>query len=231
MKTIIVCGFGPGISTGVAERFGKEGFSVALVARNAERLDAGVKALSAKGIKAAAFPTDLADLDALPKLAERVRASLGNITVIHWNAYGGSVDLFTADAAAIRGVFDVPVAALVMLVRACLPDLRKADGAALLVTNGGFAKMDSQMEAFAVTMAEPLHAMGLSLGNAAKDKLSGLLHAKLKADGIYVGQLMVNGMVKGTRFDSGNATLDPHAIGDRFFSLYKARTEVRAEIA
>ena len=41
-KTIFVGGFGPGISTAVAERFGREGFSVALVARNQERLDAGV---------------------------------------------------------------------------------------------------------------------------------------------------------------------------------------------
>ena len=32
-KTIIVAGFGPGISSAVAERFGKEGFTIALVAR------------------------------------------------------------------------------------------------------------------------------------------------------------------------------------------------------
>jgi NAD(P)-dependent dehydrogenase (short-subunit alcohol dehydrogenase family) len=54
-KTIIVIGFGPGIATAVAERFGAEGFSVALVARNKERLAAGVAALKAKGIAAAAF--------------------------------------------------------------------------------------------------------------------------------------------------------------------------------
>ena len=34
-KTIVVVGFGPGISTAVAEKFGAGGFSVALVARNA----------------------------------------------------------------------------------------------------------------------------------------------------------------------------------------------------
>ena len=49
--TIVVCGFGPGISTAVAEKFGREGFSVALVARRKEKLDEGVKALEAKGIK------------------------------------------------------------------------------------------------------------------------------------------------------------------------------------
>ena len=50
-KTIIVGGYGPGIATSVAEKFGSQGYAVALVARNAERLAAGVKALEAKGIK------------------------------------------------------------------------------------------------------------------------------------------------------------------------------------
>jgi len=51
-KTLIVCGYGPGISTAVAKKFGAEGFSIALVARNADKLRNGVKALEAKGIKA-----------------------------------------------------------------------------------------------------------------------------------------------------------------------------------
>ena len=42
-KTIVVVGFGPGISNAVAEKFGAEGFSVALVARSQERLDAGAE--------------------------------------------------------------------------------------------------------------------------------------------------------------------------------------------
>ncbi len=33
-KTIVVVGFGPGVSTAVAEKFGAAGFSVALVGRN-----------------------------------------------------------------------------------------------------------------------------------------------------------------------------------------------------
>ncbi len=44
-RTILVCGHGPGISDAVARRFGREGFAVALVARNAERLAAAVASL------------------------------------------------------------------------------------------------------------------------------------------------------------------------------------------
>jgi short-subunit dehydrogenase len=49
-KTIIVCGHGPGISDAVAKKFGAEGFSVALVARSADKLTAAVAALEAKGV-------------------------------------------------------------------------------------------------------------------------------------------------------------------------------------
>ena len=59
-KTIVVAGYGPGISNAVAEKFGAEGYAVALAARNTERLQAGVTALEAKGVKAVALPTDLA---------------------------------------------------------------------------------------------------------------------------------------------------------------------------
>jgi NAD(P)-dependent dehydrogenase (short-subunit alcohol dehydrogenase family) len=226
-KTILVCGYGPGISAAVAEKFGGEGFSVALVARNAERLGGGVKALAAKGIQAAAFASDLADPSGAPALIERVRASLGPIHVVHWNAYAGLAgDLLTADAAAIRGAFDIAVTGLVAVVQAALADLKKAEHPAVLVTNGSFGKLDAQVDAMGVKWG----AMGLSVANAAKDKLVGLLSAKLADDGIYVGQVMVNGVVKGSAFDTGHGTLDARVIADEFWSLYRARADIRAQV-
>ncbi|HVJ88858.1 MAG TPA: SDR family NAD(P)-dependent oxidoreductase, partial [Labilithrix sp.] len=87
-KTIIVGGFGPGISNAVAEKFGAEGYSVALVARNAERVAAGAKALAAKGIRAEAFPADLSKPEDILATVKKIHDSLGPISVLHWNAYG-----------------------------------------------------------------------------------------------------------------------------------------------
>src|SRR5437867_265591 len=122
-KTIVVVGFGPGVSSAVAERFGAEGFSVALVARNEDRLASGVAALKAKGVAAAAFPADAGDPAAVRAAIQRVRAELGPVTVIHWNAYGGTEagDLVTTDLAAMPGVFDVAVVGLLAAVREALP--------------------------------------------------------------------------------------------------------------
>jgi NADP-dependent 3-hydroxy acid dehydrogenase YdfG len=225
-KTIIVGGYGVGISAAVADKFGAEGFSVAVVARNAERLSEAVKALEAKGIKAAAFPTDLSAPAAVKTLIAKVREKLGPITALHWNAFSGSAgDLLTADVAALHGAFDVAVTGLLTAVQEALPDL-KAERGAVLVTNGGLLFNDPKVD----EMAAKFSLMGLAIANAAKHKLVGLLAAKLKPDGVYVGEVIVTGSVKGTPFDTGNATLEPSAIAQKFWDLYTARTELVTQV-
>lgn len=227
-KTILVVGFGPGISTAVASKFGAAGFSVALVARNAERLAAGVAALKADGVAAAAFPADAGDPASLGAAIGKARTELGPITVIHWNAYGGADagDLMATDPTAVRGVFDVAVVGLLAAVQAALPDLKSATEGAVLVTNGAFGEMSPQMDALAVS----LKTMGVSLANAAKAKLVGLLAQALKGEGVYVGEVTVAGMVKGTAWDSGAASIEASTVANAFWDLYQARDQVRARV-
>jgi len=226
-KTIVVVGFGPGISTAVAEKFGSAGFSVALVARNAERLAAGVKALKAKGIEAAAFPADAGDPVAIRDAVAKARA-LGPITVLQWNAYGGAAagDLAVADPAQVRDIFAVAIVGLIAAVQEALVDLKKANDGAVLVTNGAFGEVNPQMDGFAVSAK----AMGLAVANAAKHKLVGLLGQRLKDDGIFVGEVMVAGTVKGTAWDRGEASIVPRTVANKFWELYTGRGEARARI-
>lgn len=221
-KTILVCGHGPGISDAVARRFGAQGFSVALAARNAARVGAAAEALTASGVTAAAFPTDLGDPAAVKALVAAAREKLGPIAVIHWNAYAGVAgNLLTADVAELRATLDVGVIGLVAAVQAALPDLTSQKDAAVLVTGGGLAFYDEKVDG----MATAWGAMGLAVTKAAQHKLAGLLSEKLRADGIYVGEVIVTGLVKGTAFDHGNATLEPNAIAAKFWELYGARAE------
>src|SRR5260370_32580801 len=137
-KTIVIVGFGPSTSTAVAEKFGTEGFSVALVGRNKDRLAAGVSALKARGIVAGAFPADAADPAAIVAAIRSARSELGPMAAIHWNAFGGTEagDLLTADPAALRRIFDVAVFGLLTATREALPDLKSAGNGAILITNG-----------------------------------------------------------------------------------------------
>ena len=228
-KTIVVVGFGPGISTAVAGKFGAAGFSVALVARNEDRLASGVAALKARGVPAAAFPADAGDPAALRAAIGEARAAFGPINVLHWNAYGGAdaSDLLTTDPVAVSGIFDVAVVGLLAAVQEALPDLKRTTDGAVLVTNGAFGEMTPQMDALAVG----LKTMGVALANAAKDKLVGLLAQALEGEGVYVGQVMVAGIVKGTAWDNGAAAIAPARIADTFWELYQRRREVRARVA
>jgi NAD(P)-dependent dehydrogenase (short-subunit alcohol dehydrogenase family) len=225
-KTIVVAGFGPGIATSVAEKFGAAGFAVALVARNADRLAAGVQQLLAKGIRAAAFPADLSAPSTVKPLIEKIRAELGPIEVLHWNAYSNAAaDVLTADVTTLHATLDVAVTSFIGAVQAALPDLREHKGA-VLATNGGLLFDDPSIDERSVTWS----LTGLSMGNAAKHKLLGLLSHKLKAEGVYVGEVIVTGTVRGSAFDKGNANLEGSAIAQKFWDLFSERKETSVKI-
>ncbi len=226
--TLVVCGYGPGISAAVARKFGSQGFQVALVARSRDRLEQGAQALQAQGITARAFPCDLGDLDAVKNLFVQISSDFGPVTVLHWNAYVGKAgDLTTCDPADLRLVLDVGVTGAVAAVQAALPDLREQQQAAILITGGGFAYYDQQVDSRIVRW----NAMGLGVTKAAQHKLTHLLHHKLKSEGIYVGSVMVLSLVKGTAFDtSGGQGLEPSTVADRFWQLYEARSPITVTI-
>jgi NAD(P)-dependent dehydrogenase (short-subunit alcohol dehydrogenase family) len=220
-KTILIVGYGPGISSAVADTFAGHGFSVGLVARSADRLAAGVAALREKGAKAEAFTADASDPEAMRKVVRDAQAKLGPIDVLQWTAYtGGAGDLTTADSAAVRGVLDIATVGLLAAVQESLADLRARKGS-VLVTNGGLGLFDDGVDGMGVTW----NAMGLSVANAAKHKMVRLLAKKLAPDGVHVGEVMVTGVVKGTAFDKGNGTIEPSSVAAKFWDLHEKRAE------
>ena len=226
-KTILICGFGPGISLSVAEKFGAQGFSLALAARSGQGLATGVGALESKGFRATAFQADLSDLQAVARLVKDVHDRVGPIDALHYNAYSnGAGNVLTADLAELRTSLDLGVTSLAGLVQAALPDLRERKGA-VLVTNGGLGALSPQVDA----NAAQFNVMGLAIANAAKHKLVRLLSEKLKADGVYVGEVVVMGAVKGSAWDSGNATITASGVADRFWQLYSERKELSVPVA
>lgn len=225
-KTIMIGGFGPGISTAVAEKFGAEGFAVALVARNAERVATGAKALAAKGIRAEAFSADLSKPADIRAVVAKVRASLGPISALQWSAYSGAAgDLTTASADDVTSVLAVAVGGLTAAVQAVLPDL-VAEKGAVLVTNGGLGFFDPKIDAVGVEW----NVMGLSVANSAKHKLVALLAHKLKSQGVYVGEIVVTGTVKGSAFDNGQGNIDPRTISSKFWDMFQARSATSTTI-
>ena len=107
------------------------------------------------------------------------------------------------------------------------PDLREARDGAVLVTNGAFGDLNPVIDAVAVK----LKAEGIALGNGAKAKLVGLLAARLKDEGVFVGEVTIAGIVRGTGPEiPGVPVVEAKSIADAFWGLYKARGQIRARI-
>lgn len=227
---LLVFGYGPGVSSAVAERFARERRALALVARTSAKVEQAAAAFLDRGIKAVGLCADAADPAAVAQAVQAARAAVGPIDAVLWNAFaGGSAgDLTSTPPTEYARAFDIPVVGLLAAVQAALPDLKASGTGAVLITNGAYGDIDPMMDAFAVRSG----AVALALGNAAKRKLTGLLAARLKTDGVHVGEVTIAGAVRGTPSDNGSmATIDPARIADAFWSLYSGRTEIRARIA
>lgn len=77
MSTIAIIGAGPGLGLATAHRFGREGFSVALISRTQENLDRLAAELATEGITARGYTPNVRDPHALQAALEAAVTDLG----------------------------------------------------------------------------------------------------------------------------------------------------------
>src|SRR3984893_8083379 len=83
-KSIAVFGAGPGLGQAVARRYAREGYAVTLVGRRQEPLDRRAEDLTSAGATAHVITADLSDTGATPRLAEQIRAKVGNLDAFYY---------------------------------------------------------------------------------------------------------------------------------------------------
>jgi len=85
-RVAIITGGSRGLGFQVARGLGEFGATLALCSRKQAELDEAVATLRKEGVEAAAFPCDLSDPNALPRLTEQVMARFGRIDILVNNA-------------------------------------------------------------------------------------------------------------------------------------------------
>ncbi|WP_338883646.1 SDR family NAD(P)-dependent oxidoreductase [Xenorhabdus sp. TH1] len=217
--TIVICGYGPAIADAVARRFGAEGHPVALIARNAQRLSDAVASLQADGIRVQSYVADLGDTAAVSRVMEDIRADMGPVGILHWNAFSDiDGDLLSTAPEALSQSLAVRVVGYIAAVQAVQPDLEVTRGA-VLATSGVMAFYGSDIDSF----AKDFGALAVSV--AAQHKATGVLTQTLAQHGIYVGEVVVNGFVKKSAGSVQHETsVDPEDVAEQFWQMNAART-------
>lgn len=204
----IIVGYGPGIGAAVARAFGRKGVPLALIARNAAKLEAAAAGLTAAGHPTMAFPADAGDEASLNAALEAVRARLGEPEVLVYNAAswrpGPVLATMPAD---LDADFRTCVTGALTAVRAVAPGMSARGRGSILFTSGGFALSPNAI------------APTLSIGKAGLRALVLMLARELAPAGVRVGMVTVMGRVQpGTRFD-------PDAIADAFIALHRGAVD------
>ncbi|MGO4547783.1 SDR family NAD(P)-dependent oxidoreductase [Paenibacillus sp. 2TAB23] len=206
---IVIIGAGPGVSLGVARKFGNEGYRVVLGARNTQSLDSYVKELEGLGIEAYRVEVD-ASLPVSVKAAfVQIKQQYGAPEVLVYNAAVISMVKPTelTDERLIEE-FKVNVAGALSSVQQVIADLLENGKGTILFTGGGLA------------LAPSAAVSSLSIGKAGIRSLAYTLSEELRPQGIFVGTVTICGYVaKGTFYD-------PDAIAESYWKLHIEKNDV-----
>jgi 3-oxoacyl-[acyl-carrier protein] reductase len=128
-KVALVTGGSRGIGAAIARRLADDGADVAIsYAASADKADAVVKELKAKGVRALAFKADQADAAQVNSLVKQVAERLGGLDILV-NSAGvfvtGAAGDTTADTAGFDRLIAVNVTGVASAVRAASPLIRE----------------------------------------------------------------------------------------------------------
>ena len=111
----LVTGVGDTTGASIVRRFAEGGYRIAMIARNAERLENLANEIG----NASAYPCDVGDLDRLNATVETIRKEMGSPTVLVHNAVAATFDNFLeADPKDLEKNFRVNTTSLLYLARA-----------------------------------------------------------------------------------------------------------------
>ncbi|MEC3916172.1 SDR family NAD(P)-dependent oxidoreductase [Nocardia sp. CDC160] len=234
-KTIAIFGFGPGLGMGVARRFGREGFRVAVIGRKPDKAEQHVTDLKAEGIEAAAFPADVTDATQIDGAIAAIRTTFGEIDVA---LHGAAADM--SDRVSSTLAVDVPDLRLPMalklhspllMTRALLPGMLDRGEGALLFSSGSTPRL--------------VHPYLANIGVALAAQRGYLLQLaeELRGTGVYVGLLNIGVLIGGSEaervVDAHPEVVPPGVsiprmtndeLGEHYWEMYARRESTEVEV-
>ncbi|WP_131767586.1 SDR family NAD(P)-dependent oxidoreductase [Candidatus Protofrankia californiensis] len=216
MSTIAIVGAGPGLGLSIARRFGKEGFTVALVSRSQGRLDDLVGQLEKDGITAAGFAADILDRPALTGALHRATERFGPVDVLEFSPAPKQADdpaltpvsALEVNVENIQQQIDYYVYGAVTAVQAVLPAMIERGSGTLLFTTGASSAL----------VFPQMGNVGIASGALRNWVLA--LNATLADKGVYATHVPL-----ATWIGQGGPETQPDTIAETYWDLYIKRDE------
>jgi NADP-dependent 3-hydroxy acid dehydrogenase YdfG len=206
-NSIVIIGAGPNLGAAVARRFGREGLSVGLIARDETKLAALQADLDALGIDAAYAAADIRDADGLSAAITSLAQRLGPVEVLEYSplpAREFMKPILETSVDDVRGPLEFSVLGAVAAATTVVQPMLERGSGTILFTTGG-----------AAINPYPLRA-GVGISFAAEVAYARMLHDELADRGIHVGHTAVAGRI------APGGDHEPDEIAD---VLFKHHTE------
>jgi len=190
-KIAIVTGIGPGLGRDIALLFAREGASLVIAARNAERLKAVAAEVEAEGRDVMAIPTDITDRAACQRLVSATLERHGQVDILVQNGhYDGDYKIVSeSDPQDWRDIMEVNLFGAFHLVQAVVPSMKQCgDGRIILMNSGASTDPPPTLGAYAASKAalaslvrtiavelgpDGIRANGVQLGPMTGDNFTG----------------------------------------------------------
>lgn len=203
MKLLLI-GIGPGIGMAVARQFGRAGFDILMIARDADKLRHFEQELADEGIRSQGFAVDIADEATFTALLAQLAADHPDLDVLHYNASAYNPAMPSAIPLPIfHQDFQINTVGALIAAQAFLPVMKTRGSGTIFLTGGGSA------------LKAPPELASLSIGKAGMRNLALCLADECAALGIRVSTVTVCGMVQpGTKYD-------PEIIAGEFWRIHQ----------
>ncbi len=214
-KVAAVLGVGPGLGAAVARRFAREGFAVALMARNEDGLSGIRQEIEGEGGTARSISADATDQPSVEKAFGRVREEVGDPEVFVYNA----------GAFQMGGILEIPpdkfdecfranCAGAFYAAQQVLPAMVEAGRGTILLTGATASLRGSARFA------------ALAVGKFGLRALAQSMAREFGPQGIHVAHVVIDGQINTPRVRERysdreeHTMLSPDAIAETYWQLH-----------
>ncbi len=204
-KVCVVVGAGAGLGLSIAQRFGKEGYAIALIARRREALSEYVSTLAQTGVTAKGYSADVANAQSLIQAFQQIQAEMGSPSVLVYNAaVMQEADPLTLSEETLVHDFKVGVTGALTAIQQVVPGMRSQNNGTVLLTGGALAFDENSYPPY----------LSLAIAKTATRKLCFTMANALEPSNIHVATVTVCGTL------APNTHFDPDRIAEVYWQLH-----------